>query len=182
MVTSQQSISDRQKRTGRPAAEEELAVEPSEALEAVHALMHLFAPKNHDFHQGYITGNERAYGLWFHQPVAVAVIGPLPDRRGYGFLGFGKEFAEMYVIVRHEAMGGELPGFIGRFLYTDPKLLQHIVETLPAIGVVVPDHLTPEIERLQADLTKKAQDRAERCEFWNRIRQAALSDEFDGDE
>lgn len=34
MVTSQQSISDRKKRTGRPAGEEELAVEPSEALEA----------------------------------------------------------------------------------------------------------------------------------------------------
>ncbi len=183
MVTNQNRISNRKPTARRRAPVEEMAaVDPSEALEAVHALMHLFAAKNHDFRRGFIAGNEMAYGLKFHQPISVAISSPVPNRQDFGFLGFGNELAELYFIVKHETMGGELPGFISRFLYNDPKLLQHIVETLPAVGVVVPDHLTPEVERLKAELTKKAQDRDERREFWDSVFQAESSDESDGDE
>ncbi len=161
MDSRQQGLSDRKNRPDDASDEGKVAVEPSEALDAVHSLMHRFAPENHDFRQGYITGNEPTDGLWFYHPIDVAVGGPSPVCHGFGFLGFGEQFAELWVIVDEDAREEERPSFIGRFLYTDPNLMQHIVETLPAVGVIVPSHLTSEVERLQAALRDKAQERAQ---------------------
>ena len=75
MVTNQNRISNRKPTARRHTPVEEMAaVDPSEALETVHDLMHMFAPKNHDFRKGLLSANEIGYGLMFHRPLAVAVM------------------------------------------------------------------------------------------------------------